>query len=142
MSRYPAPTREHHDDFCTVERWTLVRGATGKPVSHHRTYELTLWDHRILRTRISQPVDGSTYGPAVWSHILRTQLETTAETFWACVQNGILPDRGAPGVREVPEALPLHLYRELQRLGVEDAEIAALTPAAAADLLAARYLER
>lgn len=96
MSKRPAPTREYHDQFCEIEKWELVRGATGRPVKHHRTYELALWDMRVLRTRISKPVDKTTYGPSVWSHILRQQLEVTPDESWACVSDGTLPDRGAP----------------------------------------------
>lgn len=60
-----------YNDFCTAERWHLVRGAAGKPVTHHRTYELTLWDGRVLRTRISKPVDASTYGASMFRRDLR-----------------------------------------------------------------------
>lgn len=111
MSRRPAPTREHHDDFCVAEKWTLVRGSTGKPVKHHRTYELPLSSGAVLRTRISKPVDRSTYGPSIWAHILRDQLVVTSEEFSACAADGILPARGAP--QPAPASLPLHLVNEL-----------------------------
>ena len=55
MSKHPRATREDHDDFCTTEGWILVRGATGKPVQHHRTYELALPDGSILRSRPTTP---------------------------------------------------------------------------------------
>lgn len=112
----------------------LVRGAAGRPVRHHRTYELTLWNGRILRTRISKPVDGSTYGPSMWAHILREQLEATRAEFWACVNDGLPPDRGAPAVVVPTEALPLYLYRALVGLGVTEDELRGLGPAAAAAL--------
>lgn len=54
--KHPTPTRQDHDEFCANEKWELVRGSRGKPVTHHKTYELTLWDSRILRTRISRPL--------------------------------------------------------------------------------------
>lgn len=130
----PAPTQEHHDTFCERERWTLVRGATGRPVRHHRTYEFELWDRRVLRTRISKPVDGSTYGARMWSHILREQLDVGAPAFWACVRDGVLPDRGAPE-RTVPEnAVPLYLVRALSDLGVAEGAILDLDAAGAARL--------
>lgn len=135
----PAGTREHHDEFCTAEKWTLVRGATGRPVTHHRTYELTLWDARILRTRISRPIDSTTYSRSMWSHILRNQLEVTQEAFWACVQEGVLPDRGGPQKVAVKEKLPLHLYRQLRDLGVPEEDIAPLSAAQAAQRIADIY---
>ena len=54
MSKHPAPDRERHDDFCVIENWELVHGSTGKPVQHHRTYELAIPSGDILRTRIQQ----------------------------------------------------------------------------------------
>jgi hypothetical protein len=140
--RPPAATREHHDTFCESEGWTLVRGATGRPVRHHRTYELTLWDRRILRTRISKPVDGSTYSRSMWAHILREQLEVSADDFWACVRRGLLPDRGAP-IRAVPaNAVPLYLVRALTALGVPERDVLDLDAAGAATLHAQLLTER
>ncbi|TFD44086.1 cytotoxic translational repressor of toxin-antitoxin stability system [Cryobacterium sp. TMT1-2-1] len=142
MSKHPAATREHHDEFCEGEGWSIVRGATGRPVSHHRTYELTLWDGRILRTRISKPLDKSTYSPSMWSHILREQLEVTVDIFWACVRKGRLPDRGAPKNQCADNALPLYLIRALSELGVDEASILTLTPGEAANLLAVKLTEQ
>jgi len=133
-TKHPAPTREHHDTFCTTERWKLIRGATGQPVRHHRTYELTLWDARVLRTRISKPVDRSTYSARMWSHILREQLAVDKSTFWRCVDERVVPDRGAP-VRTLPaNALPLYLVRALQDLGVVEEQVLELDIAGAAAL--------
>src|SRR4051794_37351203 len=81
----PQPTRDHHDRFCRIEGWRQVRNARGGTGTHHVTYELDLPDGRILRTRISHPVDRSTYGPAIWNHVLRDQLQVDEATFWACV---------------------------------------------------------
>lgn len=133
-AKHPAPTREHHDTFCTTEQWKLVRGATGQPVRHHRTYELTLWDARVLRTRISKPVDRSTYTARMWSHILREQLAVDAPTFWRCVRDGVAPDRGAPTHRAPTNALPLYLVRALGDLGVAEEQALGLDPAGAAEL--------
>jgi hypothetical protein len=132
--RPPAPTREHHDTFCEHEAWTLVRGATGRPVRHHRTYEFELWDRRVLRTRISKPVDGTTYGPRMWSHILREQLEVDASTFWRCVDDRVRPDRGAPVVEVSAKAVPLYLVRALAEFGVAEHDVLALDAAGAARL--------
>lgn len=138
----PAATREHHDEFCNRENWTLVRGAKGRPVAHRRTYELSLWDARILRTRISRPINATTYSKSMWSHILRNQLEVTSEEFWECVQSGVLPDRGGPQRIVDKQKLPLHLYRQLRELGVQDEHIATLTPAQAAQSIAEIFERR
>lgn len=63
----------------------------------HVTYELTLHDGRILRTRISHPVDRTTYGAGMWSHILRDQLDVSEGEFRDCVLEGRVPARGDPG---------------------------------------------
>src|SRR5256885_17060814 len=96
MTSWPPPTRKDHETFCEVEEWRRVRDARGRPGTHHVTYELDLVDGRILRTRISHPVDRSGYGPSMWKHILRDQLDVDEPSFWACVQDGVKPDRGTP----------------------------------------------
>lgn len=108
---WPALTRGAHEAFCKTEGWQLVRNARGKTGTHHVTYELQLHDGRILRTRILHPVNRDTYGQEIWSHILRDQLAVDQAAFWACVQEGIKPDRGAP---EAPAgALPADLVHLL-----------------------------
>ncbi|MEV8250890.1 cytotoxic translational repressor of toxin-antitoxin stability system [Microbacterium sp. NPDC076768] len=134
--KHPTPTRQNHDEFCANEKWELVRGSTGKPVTPHKTYELTLWDSRILRTRISRPVNGTDYSARMWSHILREQLEVSSSEFWSCAGDGVLPDRGAPKVVAPRKTVPLHLVRLLSRLGVPEDEILALDAASAAQLYA------
>ncbi|MDT9699642.1 cytotoxic translational repressor of toxin-antitoxin stability system [Streptomyces sp. P17] len=123
---WPQPDRENHDRFCRAEKWERVRDARGRTGTHHVTYELTLHDGRILRTRISHPVDRTAYGAAMWRHILRDQLDVSEDEFWACVQQGELPDRGAP---EPPsEALPADLVHLLiHRAGVGEDTVAGMT---------------
>src|SRR5258705_8447838 len=93
---WPQPTCEAHEKFCRKEQWTQIRDARGRTGTHHVTFELALADGRILRTRIFHPVDRPAYGASLWSHILRDQLDVTEDEFWKCVQDGILPKRGAP----------------------------------------------
>lgn len=131
---HPPAARDDHDQFCTTEGWELKRGATGRPVRHHRTYTLRLWDRRILRTRISRPVNSTQYAASLWAHILRHQLEVEADAFWACVRNRLLPDRGEPTAPDLSKAVPLYLFRALQGLGVSQNEILALDAAGAATL--------
>lgn len=141
MSKFPAPDRESHDDFCVTEKWTLVRGATGKPVQHHRTYELEIASGDILRTRISKPVDRTTYSASMWSAILRDQLKVTDTEFWACVQAGTLPNRGVALAAPNPNALPLHIVNELvTRLGMLPEEAILLPLPEALQRLSAYWL--
>jgi hypothetical protein len=125
---WPEPTRKDHDTFCHVERWRRVRDARGRTGTHHVTYELDLADGRILRTRISHPVDRTGYGQSLWRHILRDQLQVAEADFWACVHDGIVPDRGMP---EVPaQALPADLvYLLISRAGLSEAEVAVMSRA-------------
>lgn len=129
---WPAPTREAHESFCLAEGWAPVRDARGgRTGSHHRTYEFALPDGRILRTRISHPPDRTTYGPGMWTHILRDQLGVNAADFWACVQDGQHPDRGGrPGPRGA--AIPASLVAVLlTQVGLAEAEVAAMSRAEA-----------
>lgn len=120
------PDRESHDRFCRTEDWKRVRDARGRTGTHHVIYELTLFDGRILRTRISHPVDRTTYGAAMWSHILRDQLMVTDKEFWACVHDKILPSRGLP--KPPRESLPADLvHLLLHRVGLSERQLAAMT---------------
>jgi hypothetical protein len=123
---FPQPTREAHEKFCRAEQWSQVRDARGRTGTHHLTFELALPDGRVLRTRISHPIDRSAYGASMWSHILRDQLDVAEEEFWRCVHDGILPKRGVP---ETPaEALPAELvYLLKNRVGLSEGEIAAMS---------------
>jgi hypothetical protein len=103
-----------------------VRDARGGTGTHHVTYELALADSRILRTSISHLPDRSTFGPSVWHHILREQIDVTEAEFWACVQDGIRPSRGKS---EPPkEPIPLEIVQLLiLRVGLSESELAELT---------------
>ena len=122
---WPQVTRADHQAFCLAEGWEQVRNARGGTGSHHVTYRLVLPNGSGLRTRISHPVDGSTYGPGLWATV-RSQLAVSDEEFWACVRDGILPDRGVPSPRAEP--LPSELVYMLHaKVGLADAEIGKLT---------------
>jgi hypothetical protein len=123
---WPAPSRKDHEAFCEAEEWQRARDARGRTGTYHVTYEVGLADGRILRARISHPVDRSGYGPSLWSHILRDQLQVTEAEFWACVRDGVKPGRGVP---EVPAtALPADLVHMLiSRVGLAEAEVAAMS---------------
>ena len=123
---WPAPSREAHNQFCLNEGWHPVRNTRGRKTGHHITYELPLPDGRILRTRVSKPPSKDTYGARMWGHILRDQLQVDEETFWACVQKKVKPNRGGP---EAPvEALPADLVHLLRaNLHLSEAEIRGLS---------------
>jgi hypothetical protein len=122
---WPAPTRKDHEAFCLAEGWKPQQNAR-KATGDHFIYELALADGRILRTRISHPVNRSGYGADIWAHILRDQLDVNAATFWACVRGDALPKRGEP--EEPAEALPAEVAFLLRdRVRLSESEIAALT---------------
>jgi hypothetical protein len=122
---WPSPTREDHERFCRIEQWNRVRDARGRSGTHHVTYELGLPDGRVLRTRISHPVDRTNYGPSMWGHILRDQLHVDEATFWACVRDGVKPDRGMP--TPPAQALPAELVHLLiSKVGLDEREVAAM----------------
>jgi hypothetical protein len=126
MTTWPQPTRADHERFCQAEGWQRVRDAKGRTGTHHVTYELVLWDGQVLRSRISHPPDRTSYGPGIWSHILRDQLKVDEEAFWACVSEGKRPDRGAPVVPA--EALPADLvHLLLTRVGLTEDEVRRLS---------------
>jgi hypothetical protein len=123
---WPAATRKDHETFCLTEGWQQVRDARGRTGTHHVTYELHLHDGRILRTRISHPVNRDGYGPAMWALILRDQLAVGEGAFWACVRDGVKPGRGEPEARR--DALPADLaYLLITRLHLAESEVAAMT---------------
>ena len=101
-------------------------------------YELALPDGRVLFTRVSHPVDRTDYGASIWSHILRDQLQVTAEEFWACVDMGVIPDRGG---HEVPsETIPVAVVQTLIRdAHIPESEVRAMSKAQAVARLAQFY---
>jgi hypothetical protein len=118
----PEPNRAYHDKFCQVEGWEQVRNARGQAVAHHITYKLVLTDGRILRTRISRPVNRDGYGPSLWSHILKDQLQVTEDEFWSCVLEGTVPVR----IKEQPpmQAVPAEMVHLLiHKVGLPEAEV-------------------
>lgn len=131
MNQWTA-TRADHAKFCQTEGWVQVRDAQGRVGTHHATYEMTLHDGRVLRTRVSHPPDRGDYGKAMWSHILRDQLAVTEAEFWACVRDGTLPDRGEPVLPK--EAIPAPLIRLLlSDVGLTEAEVAQMSKTDAID---------
>ncbi|MBW8739289.1 MAG: hypothetical protein JF621_19940, partial [Streptomyces turgidiscabies] len=72
--------------------------------------------------RISHPVDRTVYGAALWSHVLRDQLDVAENEFWACVLDAKLPDRGVPAAPK--ESLPADLvYLLIPRVGLSEGAV-------------------
>ncbi|MGW4846684.1 cytotoxic translational repressor of toxin-antitoxin stability system [Nocardia brasiliensis] len=117
MTQHPPGTKKAHESFCQNDDWTVVRNAKGGVVGHHSTWELSLPDGRVLRTRISRPADNTDYGPKMWCQILKEQLEVTEAQFWACVNDRIRPARMS-GAVAIPakEPIPLGVVEKLMRL--------------------------
>jgi len=119
----PTPTRADHKQFVVNEGWQQV------PSTHHETYELDLADGRVLRTRISRPPNKTTYGARMWAHSLRDQLDVTADEFWACVRDGVAPDRTPDDVvDEVDDAIPVDVVNLLVgRVGLTRRDLVGMT---------------
>lgn len=125
---FPAPTRKHHQRFCLTEGWVQRRSSRGKTGTHHVNYEFTLPEGRVLLTRISHPVNRDTYGPRIWSHILRDQLAVTEGEFWDCVNDSVLPNRGAEPAVAPASAIPLGVVTALiEQFHVPESEVLAMT---------------
>lgn len=127
---WPQADRAFHQQFVETEGWTKVDS------THHDTYELELPNGEVLRTRISRPPSRKhTYGPGMWSHILRDQLDVTAAEFWACVNEGQRPDRGEDDAAPV-EAIPVEVAQLLvDRAGLTARQVKSLSRAEAIDRL-------
>lgn len=132
--KYPAMSKIDHLSFCNIEGWSEVLNSRGKGVSHHRTFELSIWSGLTLRTRISHPLNKVSYGKNIQSRVLNLQLQVSAKTFWDCVKHKTLPDRGQPQV-STGKGMPLYLFRELQKLGATTSELDGLDHAGAKLLL-------
>ena len=119
---WPQPDRAVHRQFVVTEGWDEV------PSTHHDTYELALPDGDVLRTRISRPPSSKhTYGRAMWAHVLRDQLAVTAAEFWACVNDGVLPDRGGDDAAPA-DAIPVDVVRLLvDRVGLTEQQVRGLS---------------
>jgi hypothetical protein len=132
LTEFGEPTRKDHQKYCLNEGWTQVRNARGKG-GHHVTFELTLPDGRVLRTRISHPPNRQTYGPSMWAHILRDQLQVSEEEFWACVREKKRPQRGR--VEPTTASIPAGVVTQLLSHGVEESEVRVMSRAEAIERL-------
>ena len=76
----------------------------------------------------------TTYGLRLWAHVLRDQLEVSAEQFWACVRSRTPPVRGV--TRAQGDGVPAEvIYQLVVRWRVPEDEVAAMTKQEAVDRL-------
>lgn len=114
-------TRGDHSHFCATEGWTEARS------THHETFKLALPDGTVLRTRLSRKPGSTVYGASIFRRALHDQLKVNLGEFWACVDDGVLPDRGFP--QTVPkETLPAEIvYMLAAKVGLSEDEIAGMS---------------
>ena len=63
----------------------------------------------------------------MWAHILRDQLEVTAQEFWECVNDKVKPDRGGPAAPS-SEAIPVGVVATLvDQFHIPESEVRAMT---------------
>jgi hypothetical protein len=132
VTDFGQPTRKDHQNFCLNERWTQVRNPRGNG-GHHVMFELTLPDGQVLRTRISHPPNRQTYGPSLWAHILRDQLDVGEDEFWACVREKKLPQRGRS--EPTTPSIPAGVVAQLLSHGVEESDVRLMSRAEAIERL-------
>ena len=124
---WPTPTRQDHLRFCEIEGWSPVRSSSGKTGTHHDTFELVLDNGDTLRTRISRPPDRTDYGPGLWSHILKDQLQVSKAEFWECLETKKPPQRAAPTEPE-KEPIPTGvIWNLIDRVGLSEAEVGSMS---------------
>ncbi|MCL5445111.1 MAG: cytotoxic translational repressor of toxin-antitoxin stability system [Actinobacteria bacterium] len=115
--------------FVETEGWTQKGTARGRSkTGDHFRYTLTLATGEVLYTRVSHG-SGQLDDPKIVAHVLRAELAVSAEDFWACVDNGVLPPRPQPPRHHVPgEVLDAKLARNLiQKVGLTESDLSALS---------------
>lgn len=92
----------------------------------------------LLLTERGRPVDRTDYGPSIWSHILRDQLEVSTEEFWSCVEDRVRPTRGQPP--PPAETIPAGVVKVLTaEAHIPETVVRAMTKAEAVQRLAEFY---
>lgn len=138
---WPEPTRKAHDAFCTTGGFAWSETCAGEPARIASPTNLIFLIVRILRTRISNPPDRSTYGPGMWKHILRDQLQVDEPDFWLVLGTGSSPIAGYRSLR-LPRCLPNSRTLLITRVGMTEAEVAAMGKDEAIDRLNKYWTDR
>jgi hypothetical protein len=105
-----------------IEEPNLARGH--RRIGDHWRYRKDLPDGTTLRTKVSHSL-GAEIGVALFKHILRDQLQTSEDRFWAVVR-GVAPlsEPPPPQARTIPGWL---VQRLLVTMGLREDEIRAMT---------------
>ena len=107
------PTFAELKRFVEIEGWEATDASRPGRVGDHFRYTFTTPAGDRLYTRVSHG-RGQIQDRDLFTHILRTQLHVSAETFWEAVDRGIVPCRPRAGSRETSEpALDAKLVRNL-----------------------------
>jgi hypothetical protein len=122
-----------HRKFVETEGWEkkgTARGS-GKTGDRYR-YNLRLATGNVPTTRVSHG-SGQINDPKLVAAIYRDQLAVSEESFWRCVEDGVLPPRPEPpSAAPEGEALDAKLVRNLiRKVGLSEAQIATFTKAEA-----------
>ena len=120
--------------FCRVDGWSRTADAPGRVTRKHEAWAKALADGMSLRCVIS--MGGGEYSPQMMSWIIKQELRTTEQQFWAAVRDGAAPALPqARPARPQRELLPLSLVRALRAAGHTPDDLRGLTPEAAKRLL-------
>ena len=120
--------------FCRVDGWSRAADAPGRVTRKHEVWAKALADGTSLRCVISK--GRGEYSPQMMSWIIKQELRTTEQQFWAAVRDGAPPARPqAQPARPQRELLPLSLVRALQAAGHTPDDLRGLTLEAAKRLL-------
>ncbi|MFD7603155.1 hypothetical protein ACFWAN_22010 [Streptomyces mirabilis] len=68
----------------------------------------------------------------MWQHILRDQLDVREDEFWACVNDGVRPYRGAP--EQPQESVPVSIvYKLITEVGLPEESVLRMSKQEALD---------
>lgn len=89
------PTFAELRRFVELEGWQTTDGSRPGRIGDHFRYTFTTPAGERLYTRISHG-RGQIHNPDLFAQILRTQLNISAEQFWAAIDHGVVPTRPGP----------------------------------------------
>ncbi len=130
------PTYAQLEGFCRRDGWDLKARRSRRKGGDHLSYAKTLRDGTVLYTQISHGA-GGIQDPDLFKFILRDQLKVTEEQFWACVDDGLVPEREGDLPEEptfAKDAVPYDLLRNLMRAGYAQDDVLAGGKTAAVEL--------
>lgn len=113
--------------FIEVDGWEDKDKKSGKRKGDHHRYVFTTPSGERLYTKVSHG-SGEVYSQELFTRILRDQLFTDAEQFWAAVDNGVKPKRPMPTPTQPRSGIDLKLAKNLiGKVGMSSTELADLS---------------